>query len=162
MNLALLKHYLATVKHKWHVHRFVWKTCWALLKRSIVHDLSKFSREEADLFADVNSKLKGSTYGSDEYYAQLKRLQPALKHHYAHNSHHPEHYDGGIAEMDLLDVIEMLCDWSSAVLRHENGSLEKSLNHNADRFGFDDQTKEKMERFLREIGAMEPEPKNNA
>ena len=33
--------------------------------------------------------------------------------HYAANRHHPEHYALGIDDMDLIDMIEMVCDWIS-------------------------------------------------
>lgn len=40
----------------------------------------------------------------------------------------------GIRAMSLLDLIEMLADWKAAGERHADGSLEKSLEHNAKRF----------------------------
>jgi hypothetical protein len=65
----------------------------------------------------------------------------ALKHHYRENSHHPEHYENGVDDMDLLDVIEMLCDWMAAVSRMKDGDIEKSIEINADRFGISEQLK---------------------
>jgi hypothetical protein len=44
----------------------------------------------------------------------------------------------GIAGMDLLDLIEMYCDWAAATLRHKTGDLGKSIEHNAQRFGMSD------------------------
>jgi hypothetical protein len=52
----------------------------------------------------------------------------------AANSHHPEHYSNGIQGMSLLDVIEMLCDWKAAGLRHADGNIFKSLEINKDRY----------------------------
>jgi len=151
MHPSLLKHYYETVKHKWHVHRFIWKTCVALLKRSFVHDLSKFSSAEAELFADVTAQLSNTSYGSDDYYKQLKRLKPALDHHYQHNTHHPEHFEGGLPEMEILDVIEMLCDWKAASLRHNDGDVESSIEHNKSRFGYTEGLAHKMRQFFAEI-----------
>jgi hypothetical protein len=147
----MVKHWYVTAKHKWWVFWFLLKTCWALFKRGIVHDASKFSKGEAPIFAEVNAKLKSTEYGSPEYYAQLDKLQSALDHHYAHNSHHPEHYEEGLSEMSLLDVIEMLCDWKAAGMRHEDASTEKSIQHNQGRFDYDEAMADKYRQFYTEI-----------
>jgi predicted HD phosphohydrolase len=33
----------------------------------------------------------------------------------------------------------MLCDWKAAALRHHNGNILKSIEHNAKRFSIDSQ-----------------------
>lgn len=63
-----------------------------LEERAEAHDRSKLQSPEKEGFDEVTGTLRGLTYGSDEYKAQLERLKPILSHHYAHNSHHPEHY----------------------------------------------------------------------
>jgi len=60
--------------------------------RSQLHDQSKLKEPEKSAFDFATPRLAGSTYGSEEYKAFLTELKPALDHHYAHNSHHPEHY----------------------------------------------------------------------
>lgn len=66
-------------------------------------------------------------------------MKPALDHHYAKNRHHCEHMADGINDMNLIDVIEMFCDWKAATLRHNDGNLRKSIEHNAKRFGMQSQ-----------------------
>jgi hypothetical protein len=44
-----------------------------------------------------------------------------------------------INEMNLLQLVEMFCDWKAATLRHNNGNLRKSIEHNAVRFGMAEQ-----------------------
>ena len=68
-------------------------------------------------------------------------MKTALQHHYAANRHHPEHFTKGIDDMTLIDIIEMLCDWKAASLRQNDGNLLKSIEINAQRFGYDDQLK---------------------
>lgn len=41
--------------------------------------------------------------------------------------------------MNLLDVVEMICDWKAATLRQKDGNLLKRIEINAQRFGFDEQ-----------------------
>ena len=59
-------------------------------------DNSKLESPEKELFDEYTPKLKDCTYGSDEYKEFLKGLKVALDHHYANNSHHPEHYENGV------------------------------------------------------------------
>jgi len=105
--------------------------------RGITHDLSKLQSAEKETFDEFTPKLKGSTYGSDEYKSFLAAMKPALDHHYAQSRHHPEHHAGGISDMTLIDMLEMLCDWKAAGERHANGSLAESLKKNGVRFGID-------------------------
>ncbi len=109
--------------------------CTELRDRGDFHDVSKLGPEEKAVFDRVTPKLKGLAYGSPEYRASLKELGPALTHHYAKNSHHPEHYPNGIAGMDLLDLIEMYCDWAAATLRTKDGDMAKGIEINVERFG---------------------------
>lgn len=63
-----------------------------LIARGNVHDASKFESPEKEIFDEVTPKLRDLTYGSEAYKAQLAAMKPALDHHYAANSHHPEHF----------------------------------------------------------------------
>lgn len=153
-----------------------------LFERGSVHDLSKLQSPEKEMFDQVTGALRGLTYGSPEYKAQLANLKPALDHHYAHNSHHPEHYGylecnscfgkhpldhklqclgcgngeftrrPNVGGMSLLDVVEMFCDWKAATERHADGSLEKSIQHNRKRFEMSDQLAEIFENTRKELG----------
>jgi hypothetical protein len=61
-----------------------------LLRRGEIHDQSKLGDVERQTFVEYTPKLKGSTYGSEEYKGFLQKMKPALDNHYAHNRHHPE------------------------------------------------------------------------
>jgi hypothetical protein len=63
----------------------------------------------------------------------------ALQHHYDKNAHHPEHYKNGIEDMNLIDIMEMFCDWRAASMRHNNGNLRKSIEINGERFNMSPQ-----------------------
>lgn len=112
-----------------------------LIRRAGVHDASKLESPEAELFEEYTPKLRGTTYGSDEYKQFLAEMKPALEHHYAANSHHPEHRPEGIRGMDLLDIVEMFLDWKAATERHADGDLRKSVEINQRRFGYSDDLK---------------------
>lgn len=134
-----LAHILKVTEHIHEVATF-------LLTRAEVHDRSKLLPPEKDAFDAVTPQLRGLTYGSEEYRASLRQIKPAIEHHYKCNQHHPEFYgEQGLSGMSLIDLIEMLCDWKAATLRHEDGDIRKSLEHNKGRFGMSEQ----LERILR-------------
>jgi len=121
-----------------------------LTTRGVHHDESKWDEEyEFPLFLNYTPKLKTCSYGSPEYKQYLKELKPALDHHYQLNRHHPEHHKGdpgGIAGMNLVDLMEMLCDWLAATERHPDGNILKSIEINQKRFGYSDDVKSILER----------------
>lgn len=110
-----------------------------LLHRAEKHDQTKLESPEVEAFTEYTPKLANSTYGSEEYKGFLAAIKPALDHHYAHNSHHPEHYKNGVNDMNLLDIVEMLCDWKAASERHNDGNIRRSIEINAIRFGLSPQ-----------------------
>lgn len=101
----------------------------ALLERGRVHDASKFSDIEKPILDRIYPRLRGLAYGSPPYMDLVREARPGLAHHYAHNSHHPEHHENGIAGMDLLDLVEMLCDWKAASERNPTDGVK--IDHNA-------------------------------
>lgn len=81
-----------TLDHIKRVNSLLLDCCLNLAERGRVHDASKLQEPEKSTFDVCTLKLKAMAYGSDEYKAALAELKPALDHHYAANSHHPEHY----------------------------------------------------------------------
>ncbi len=128
-----------TQEHISKVRQNLWEFTHELERRGSVHDASKLESPEKEAFDEVTPQLRGLTYGSDEYKAATAKLGEALKHHYANNSHHPEHYTNGIAGMTLCDLVEMFCDWKAATERHADGNLERSIEINRERFQMSDQ-----------------------
>jgi hypothetical protein len=130
---------IATAKHAENVLRFIKILVQELMKRGVEHDYSKMCDPELPAFTVHTPKLASCTYGSEQYKKFLEELKPALEHHYAKNRHHPEHFPDGINGMNLIDLVEMFCDWKSSSMRHNDGNLLKSIDINAKRFGMSDQ-----------------------
>ena len=128
-----------TKQHIEAVQEFLTAIIWKLDERRAFHDRSKLESPEKESFDEFTPRLKALTYGSDEYKSCLEAMRPTLEHHYAANSHHPEHWRNGVDDMSLLDVVEMLVDWKAATLRHANGNILESLEINRARFGLSDQ-----------------------
>lgn len=120
-------------------------------ERAARHDASKLEEPEKAGFDVLTLKLGNLVYGSEEYKAALEEGKPTIAHHYAVNTHHPEHYENGIAGMSLLDIIEMVCDWKAASERTKQGSIAQSLVHNKTRFGISDQLASILENTVKEL-----------
>ena len=128
-----------TLKHIKTVNQFLIDFSVELLNRAKVHDDSKLVSPEKELFDEMTLILNKIEYGSPEYKESLEKLKPALDHHYLVNSHHPQHYHNGIDDMTLHDIVEMYCDWRAAVLRTQNGDMNKSIDINTERFNMSPQ-----------------------
>lgn len=142
-----------TLLHIKRVNQLLMQAAAELLRRAAVHDDSKLQSPEKELFDEFTPKLKGCTYGSEEYKEFLSGLKVALGHHYKNNSHHPEHYPNGVNGFDLFDLLEMFLDWKAATERHADGDIMKSIEINKTRFNLSDQVcdifRNTVERFFK-------------
>jgi hypothetical protein len=131
-----------TQDHIAQVRRFINVAVMDLISRAANHDQSKLEEPEKPLFDVLTPRLKKLTYGSDEYKASLDELKVALSHHYENNDHHPEFWgEKGIKGMNLISLLELLCDWKAATLRHADGDIRRSIEINQQRFGYSDELK---------------------
>lgn len=128
-----------TLLHIKRVSQLIFQAVEELLSRADMHDNSKLKSPEKEVFDKVTPRLKMLTYGSVEYQESLKEIEVALKHHYKHNSHHPEYYENGVDGMNLFDVMEMFMDWKAAGERHADGNIYKSIVFNTKRFNLSEQ-----------------------
>ena len=133
-----------TKQHIQQVRVFIEKIAEAIVDRGEYHDQSKLQSPEKEIFDKYTPNLATTTYGSEEYKTRLEEMKVALKHHYSKNRHHPEYHPNGIHDMNLVDLIEMLCDWKAATMRHNDGDIIKSIELNQKRFGYDDEIKQIM------------------
>ena len=131
-----------TAAHIERVRFYLAKCITELAIRSTDHDKDKIDNlVEKKLFDEYTPKLKECTYGSSEYKSFLEALKEGLNIHYANNRHHPEHFENGIKGMNLIDLLEMICDWKAASERHADGNVYKSIEINQERFGYSDDVK---------------------
>lgn len=134
MEKEILETNAETMRHILTVRTLLMCAVNELIDRANNHDHTKLEDPEASIFAKYTKILAGLQYNSDEYKQALAEMKPALDHHYANGSHHPEYYPNGVEDMNLFDLIELLYDWKAATLRHKNGDIFKSLELNTGRF----------------------------
>jgi G3E family GTPase len=151
MNEKLLLHDSETLKHINKVRENLWNVIRDLDHRAQIHDASKMEAPEREILAENTPKLAKTEYGSADYSKLLEEIKPALDHHYSKNRHHPEHWPQGVDDMNLMDLVELLCDWKAATERNKNGNIRKSIEHNAKRFNLSPQLEKILHNTVREL-----------
>ena len=141
-----------THQHTVLVARNIGKMTKSLIDRATNHDSSKFESPEREIFAENADKLSQTQYGSAEYQNLLATVKPAIEHHYANNRHHPEFHKNGIEDMTLVDLVELLADWTAATKRMKNGNIRKSIEKNSERFNISPQLRKILENTVKEEG----------
>jgi hypothetical protein len=140
-----------TCKHIFKVQELLVKVLKKLQDRLSSHDKTKLGSPEAEIFETYTEELLGLTYGSREYFAMWEKMKPAFDHHYQCSSHHPEFHKNGVSDMSLIDLIEMVCDWKAATLRHKDGDIKRSIEINQQRFNYGDELKNIFLNTLKEL-----------
>lgn len=124
-----------TQGHIYNVRKLINKFADVLRTKGDLHDQSKLEEPEIYGWAAMDLEPRYA-YGSHEYFDKLNRFADVFKHHYAVNTHHPEHFKNPEQEMTLVDMIEMLCDWFAY---KQDVSLEEGIAliyDQCDRFKF--------------------------
>lgn len=109
--------------------------------RALTHDNSKSSDEEYKYYKMANSVNRNDFKTYEEYMDYIKpTLDKGLKHHYENNRHHPEFFDNGIDDMNLIDIMEMIADWCISI--KQNGKdLYEEIEYNFDKYNVSEQLK---------------------
>lgn len=145
------------VQHRYYVHFFVTKLIEELLLRANLHDISKLTSEEFDGFAKSIYYLKGP-WGQEARPPEiLKRLKQSLVTHYAYNDHHPEYFQNGMKDMDLIQMLELIVDWRAAMIGQGNHDIEETLRVGQERFKYPDYVKDILRNTFKTIQKYELE-----
>jgi hypothetical protein len=144
-----------TLKHSQYVGELMMEVINELGVRSTCHDRSKTEEPELSCFNEFTPKLRDTEFGTPEYKACTDAMDVALQHHYKENRHHPQHFENGINDMTLADLVEMLADWKAATIRNKNGDLMKSFDFLRDRFGISPQLEQIMKNTALHFGWVE-------
>jgi hypothetical protein len=81
-------------------------------------------------------------------------MKPALDHHYQENQHHPDHWEYGILDMSLIDLLEMIIDWKASAERQTSANIFRSIELNQKRFGYTDELKQILINTVNELNSL--------
>lgn len=111
-----------------------------LYERSRRHDESKLKEPELSRWKAMDKEPK-YPYGSQEYKDKIERYKDVFKMHYKANRHHPEHFENGISDMTLIDLMEMLSDWLSYKEKFRISEAIDLIETQSKRFNYADEVK---------------------
>ena len=140
-----------TWRHIYELSKLLHRCQKNLMDRIENHDQSKLKKPEVAGFTEFTPKLKDLEYGTEAYKKNLEEMQFFIQHQYENNSHHPEHYENGVNDMSLFDVLEMLMDWWVSTKRGKNGDIHKSIDFQQERFGISDQLTQILRNTIAEM-----------
>jgi hypothetical protein len=105
-----------------------------LTRRAKNHDQSKLSEPEKSCYDKFIPLLKTEKYGSPGYRKIRDQMhEEGMDHHFEVNRHHPEHFEHMVNDMNIVDFVEMVCDWFAASLRSDTTFME-GLDGNAKKY----------------------------
>ncbi|MGL5744306.1 MAG: DUF5662 family protein [Cetobacterium sp.] len=99
-----------------------------LKNRLLEHDLDKFRPESFNAYRKKFYTAKGEEINDG---AELESIKKAIALHQSINRHHQEYYldldrdkVGSGVKMELLDMMEMLCDWESFAIAYGSKTID--------------------------------------
>lgn len=125
-----------THKHINRVRELLHQFSFELQLRGVHHDKSKFDPIETGPLNELQELIERDgrvDFGTPEYKQRGEVLNAMLPHHYACNRHHPEHFENGVAGMNLVDIVEMFVDWRAACER--GGDDAMNLSYVVEKYG---------------------------
>ena len=131
-----------------------------IIARGETHDSSKLEEPELSKWEKYVPFLSKFEYGTKEYKDASNKMSDVIELHHEANRHHPQHHEHGIEDMDLVDIIELICDWKAASERTNGGDIYKSIEDGQKRFGYSDDLKKILINTVKILE--EKENKNNA
>lgn len=114
-----------------------------VVERAYRHDESKLGEIEFPHYANTIEEFENCPFGTIEHSQAKEKLGIALEHHYKNNRHHPEHFSNGIEDMNLIDVLEMICDWKAATQNYPSsiGNISNSVEILSEKYKISPQLK---------------------
>lgn len=114
-----------TMDHKDNIKKVMNLVIKDLSSRRDIHDNSKLEYPEKQGYDEFIPKLKDTPYGTPEYNkVRQDMMDHCLRHHYDVNRHHPEHFQGGIKDFTIVDLVEYFCDTYAASLKSDTPYAE--------------------------------------
>ena len=123
--------------------------------RGLNHDHTKFEADEENAYVWLSwmyqMRLENPDFSLPE--SIFKQIQVALSGHATKHAHHPEYHENP-NHMQLLDVVEMICDWT-AIAEENHGagmSCRKWAQENLDKkWSFSIEMKELIYKVISEM-----------
>lgn len=140
--------------HKHIVSHYINLAVKELANRGIDHDNSKLTPEELEGYVNYGPILDKAVIGTDEYNETLELMKKYNEIHYSRNRHHPEFFDNGVDDMNLIDILEMFCDWCAKSDEKNTNVIDIMDEVLLNRFGIDEQLGKVLKNTLRYLQSL--------
>lgn len=137
MNCEEIKVVQFIYEHQQKVAAVIRQVIQELIARALTHDASKFTTQELkDNLVTLPDKwgllAEGHGYHSPEQEQHRARFTAEIARHRKAHRHHPEYHADGVNDMDLIDLIEMICDWYVSA-----PDIDQSIRKNSEDYEID-------------------------
>lgn len=147
--------------HIGRVQKWIAHFAQALFDRGSKHDASKLEFPELEGWTRMDLEPR-YPYGSKEYEEKKERYEWLFHTHYSRNRHHPEYFeihDNKAFEMDMLDLLEMLCDWLGYRDSIRYTDATNLVDQQCERYGFSEEIHDlllnTLKNYFVDFGSME-------
>ncbi len=140
-----------TIAHKESIARYMAKFSAELAYRAAIHDNSKFQKDELEGYSECADEFNTHPFDSAAERLLREKLTKVMSLHRTRNRHHPEYFENGIDDMNLIDLIEMISDWKSASERAPGDSVRKGLPIMKDKYNISPQLLKILENTFRDF-----------
>jgi len=112
--LSAYRHKMRVAEHSTSVSELLSGFIADLIKRVGKHDRDKTIEPQLSLWIKTEDvEIPVSNLDNPN-------LKAAVEAHWKSSDHHPEHYENGISDMNLLTLVEMVVDWSARLDNNPN------------------------------------------
>ncbi|HEY9298227.1 MAG TPA: DUF5662 family protein [Phormidium sp.] len=127
-----------------------YKTCLEQMKAQALGHHYEHNRHHPEHFEDCPRDPQAMTAiaATQDLINKLKHLKaqnPSSEDTFGYSLdiiiEHQKTLESNVNAMNLIDILELLCDWYAACKRHNDGDIHKSIEINTERFGLSPQLK---------------------
>lgn len=109
-----------------------------LFARARNHDNSAMGSPEVEVYRRYFDNYMEFRPGDPRREEVIANMAPAIGHHFLANDHHPEHFDKGLDDMDLIQITHFLADMMSCS-EQEQVDIYELLEMARNRYSMSDQ-----------------------
>lgn len=158
MNNEEIKIVQVIYEHQQQVGGVMLKVISELMTRALTHDSSKFTTQQLkDNLITLPDKWKiqaaGHGYHSPQQKEHRQKFAPEIDRHRSAHPHHPEHFGNDVNKMDLIDLLEMLCDWYVSA-----PDIDQSIGENSGDYNIDPHIRQLLENTASRLKEIAPKP----
>ena len=121
-----------------------------LISRGRHHDNSTLGSPELEIYHRHFNEYRMYKFGDPRRDEVMNHMAEAIGHHFQYNDHHPEHFDNGINDMNLIQLMQFtaaIMSWSE----QEQVDIFELLPIIRDKCGMSDQVYQLIQNTITEI-----------